>query len=213
MQMEHKNKEVSGVKSRLCTSQFLWPQHSMVICTASRRWLEAAPGLDIGIIFQSGGFLGGHLHNPGVGHDSLDGQPLHGIVLQQSGNQVFRPSADIRLRGVSVLHLDVVRDYEKNKLLIQMLDTGPTWWFIYTLAIYCAMNLPVIFYGKSPHESLPQMGVFQPGIHNKELPNSTGQPCGHVFSLRSSLEAGNPAYRTESTACKTENRNIRTLCN
>lgn len=57
------------------------------------------------------GLFGGVLNHPGVAQDSLNGQPVHGVVLQQPGNQVFGSSTEICLRRVSVLHLD---DRDRN---------------------------------------------------------------------------------------------------
>lgn len=53
------------------------------------------------------GFLGGALNHPGVGQDSLDGQSVHRVVLQQLSDQIFGSSTDVSLCRVSVLHLDV----------------------------------------------------------------------------------------------------------
>lgn len=52
------------------------------------------------------GLLGGGLDHPGVGQDSLDGQSVHRVVLQQPGNQIFGSSTDMNLCRVSILHLD-----------------------------------------------------------------------------------------------------------
>lgn len=46
---------------------------------------------------QDCGLLAGGLNHPGVRQDSLNGQSVHRVVLQQAGNQVFGSSTDIGL--------------------------------------------------------------------------------------------------------------------
>lgn len=71
------------------------------------------------LLVQGCGFLGGALNQPGVGQDSLDGQSVHGVVLQQPGNQVFGSRTNSGLCRVSVLHLDdkiQKKKFKKKKL-------------------------------------------------------------------------------------------------
>lgn len=74
------------------------------------------------LVLQGCGLFGGTLDHPGVSQDSLDGEPVHGVVLQQPGNQVFGSGTDIGLSRVSVLHLDNKdRDSTLNDLTKQAL--------------------------------------------------------------------------------------------
>lgn len=60
------------------------------------------------------GLLGGHgcglfrgtLDHPWVGKNSLNGQSVHGVVLQQPGHQIFGSITDVCVCRVGVLHLD-----------------------------------------------------------------------------------------------------------
>lgn len=52
------------------------------------------------------GLFGGTLNHPGVGKNSLNGQSVHGVVLQQPGNQIFGSVTDVCVCRVGVLHLD-----------------------------------------------------------------------------------------------------------
>lgn len=61
-------------------------------------------------------------------------------------------------------------------------------------AILC---LPSISYGRSPHEFLLQMEVFQPGTRSKGRPDSTGPPSHREFFPQSSPEASSPVFHTE----------------
>lgn len=52
------------------------------------------------------GLFGGALKHPGMSQDSLDRQSVHGVVLQQPGNQIFGSITDVCVCRVGILHLD-----------------------------------------------------------------------------------------------------------
>lgn len=89
-----------------------------------RRWAEGQSGSLADFFVGEGcGFLGGVLDHPGVGQDSLNGQSVIWVVLQQPSNQVFGTGSDVGLCGVSVLHLNDKDRQPAHRLKTDKLDS------------------------------------------------------------------------------------------